>query len=177
MNNTRPRPASPAQIKFASDLMREHLTIIGTDEADITTTLEAASTVWTAAFPPNTIDSLKAALAAVRRDARATASASRWDTPAVEPLAEGCYMKDAEVYKVQRSRRSGNLYAKVLHTDPLGWEYAPGAVRLLSLADRITMQQAQEFGARFGVCAICGRTLTDPESIDRGIGPRCASRL
>jgi len=170
MNNTRTRPASPAQVKFASDLLREHLTILGTDEADITTTLEAAATVWTVAFPPNTIDLLKAGLAAVRREARAAA-------PAVEPLAEGCYMREEAVYKVQRSRTSGNLYAKVLRTDVLGWEYAPGAVRLLSLANRITMQQAQEFGARFGVCAICGRTLTDPESIDRGIGPVCANRV
>lgn len=27
-----------------------------------------------------------------------------------------------------------------------------------------------------GRCACCGRTLTTPESIDRGIGPECASK-
>lgn len=27
-----------------------------------------------------------------------------------------------------------------------------------------------------GVCACCGRTLTVPESIERGIGPECAKR-
>lgn len=28
-----------------------------------------------------------------------------------------------------------------------------------------------------GQCACCGRTLTDPASIDRGIGPECFSRI
>lgn len=32
------------------------------------------------------------------------------------------------------------------------------------------------FGKLIGKCSICGRTLTDPESIDRGIGPICADR-
>jgi hypothetical protein len=29
----------------------------------------------------------------------------------------------------------------------------------------------------YGRCFICGRTLTDEESIDRGIGPVCNERL
>ena len=32
------------------------------------------------------------------------------------------------------------------------------------------------YGKRFGSCAVCGRTLTDGESIDRGIGPVCADK-
>jgi hypothetical protein len=28
-----------------------------------------------------------------------------------------------------------------------------------------------------GCCGRCGRALTDPESIDRGIGPECANKL
>lgn len=32
-------------------------------------------------------------------------------------------------------------------------------------------------GQEVGNCAICGLELTDPESIDRGIGPICAERL
>lgn len=33
------------------------------------------------------------------------------------------------------------------------------------------------FGEAFGACGVCGRTLTDPESIARKIGPICAAKL
>lgn len=33
-----------------------------------------------------------------------------------------------------------------------------------------------EFGKRFGVCAICGRELTNETSVARGIGPVCYGR-
>jgi Family of unknown function (DUF6011) len=33
------------------------------------------------------------------------------------------------------------------------------------------------YGIKLGVCGVCGRTLTDRDSILRGIGPICASRL
>jgi hypothetical protein len=38
-------------------------------------------------------------------------------------------------------------------------------------------QAAIAFGKEFGVCSICSRTLTDPDSIARGIGPICADNF
>jgi hypothetical protein len=38
-------------------------------------------------------------------------------------------------------------------------------------------QAAIAFGKEFGVCSICSRTLTDPDSIERGIGPICADNF
>jgi hypothetical protein len=35
--------------------------------------------------------------------------------------------------------------------------------------------QAIAYGKRFGRCACCNRTLSDPESVARGIGPVCAA--
>ena len=35
----------------------------------------------------------------------------------------------------------------------------------------------QARGRRSGTCGICGRKLTTPESLDRGIGPECAGKL
>lgn len=32
-------------------------------------------------------------------------------------------------------------------------------------------------GKRTGTCCICGRTLTDPISVEQGIGPICSSRF
>ena len=36
---------------------------------------------------------------------------------------------------------------------------------------------AVAFGQKFGACSICGRELTDADSIARGIGPICAERM
>jgi len=39
------------------------------------------------------------------------------------------------------------------------------------------LNAAIAYGKRYGKCSVCARTLTDPESIDRGIGPVCAERF
>jgi len=36
---------------------------------------------------------------------------------------------------------------------------------------------AVAYGHKFGNCAVCGRELSDKESVERGIGPICASRF
>lgn len=83
-----------------------------------------------------------------------------------------------EVYKVQRAvHGSGNLYAKlltVLEDGTASFDYVHGAIRMLSAATRMTTEQAAHFGHLYGVCCNCGRTLTDEDSIARGIGPVCA---
>lgn len=71
------------------------------------------------------------------------------------------------------SRTSGHLIGKVW--DGSRFQYERGALR--SLVRALTMQEAEAFGARHGVCACCGATLTDPKSVERGIGPVCAARL
>lgn len=37
------------------------------------------------------------------------------------------------------------------------------------------LNAAIAYGKRYGKCAVCARTLTDPESIDRGVGAICAA--
>lgn len=36
---------------------------------------------------------------------------------------------------------------------------------------------AVAYGKKFGSCAVCARTLSDPVSVERGIGPICADRF
>jgi len=79
---------------------------------------------------------------------------------------------DGAVYRVVKSQQ-GRLYAKRLNTSG-GFDYAPSAIKQLTEDDRMTLEAAQAFGRRFGICAYCGRTLTDPASIAAGIGPVCA---
>jgi hypothetical protein len=39
------------------------------------------------------------------------------------------------------------------------------------------IKSAVAYGQQTGICACCGRELTDPDSIERGIGPICASNF
>lgn len=97
------------------------------------------------------------------------------------------------IYKVQRAvHGSGQLYAKVLRVvreaerDEEGdiltsgvtvFDYAPGVLRTLNPRWRMTLEQAVEFGALYGTCVRCGRTLTKEKSIERAMGPICAGKL
>lgn len=96
------------------------------------------------------------------------------------PVTEaGMYRTPAgEIFKVQVAvHGSGQLYAKRLDSDTKSFEYAPGALRQLTADMRMTLAQAKEYGALYGVCCVCSRTLTDEKSIEAGIGPVCASRI
>lgn len=94
----------------------------------------------------------------------------------------GIYLIDGDVVKVQKAvHGSGNMYAKRLVVDAPGakgrFEYAPGLIRKVTPEARMTLDQAVEYGAIYGVCCNCGRTLTDEKSIEAGIGPVCAKRF
>lgn len=96
------------------------------------------------------------------------------------PAPEGMHLLDGVIYKVQRAiYGSGNLYAKRLVQDGDDWafEYAPGIVKQLSEDTRMTLDEAKAFGALYGTCCVCGRTLTNEASIEAGIGPICAGRF
>ena len=90
-------------------------------------------------------------------------------------VGEGYYFVEGLIYKVQAAKSSGNLYAKVFSES--GYEYAPGAMRLMASATRLTLEQAAEAGVQTGRCVVCARLLTDPESVAAGIGPICAGRF
>lgn len=105
-----------------------------------------------------------------------------------KPVAEGMYRKAGSIYKVQIAvHGSGKPYAKRLvetltidpKTNKKKWkfEYAPGFVNELRPEHALTLEQAQEFGALYGTCCVCGRTLTKEESISAGIGPVCAEKF
>lgn len=57
------------------------------------------------------------------------------------------------------------------------FEYAPGVVRTLSDTTRMSIAEAKAFGALYGTCCACGRTLTREDSIERGYGSVCAKKF
>jgi uncharacterized CHY-type Zn-finger protein len=106
-----------------------------------------------------------------------------------EPAAEGFYQKNGSVFKVQMNLAGTRRYAKVLEVvegvDTLTgedsargqWVIARGAVYQLSTEHKLSKEQAAEFGKLYGVCCICGRRLTNEESIAAGIGPICSGKM
>lgn len=95
---------------------------------------------------------------------------SRW-------LSEGFYRCGAGVAEVVRTKDGQRLYAKILDVHTGRWAYAPGAMSSLQPEDRLTLSQAAALGKEWHRCMVCGRELTNEDSIDRGIGPVCATKL
>lgn len=88
---------------------------------------------------------------------------------------------DPEYYSIVESRQ-GHLYAKKWNPDVRKWEYDKGAISVLRKQERavwqkVDLEEAKEFGRAFGCCMVCGATLTNPDSIEAGIGPVCAGRF
>lgn len=97
--------------------------------------------------------------------------------PVVDP---GYYVTaDGVVYVVVENRAGTATYAKrMVVTDGRGsWEYAPGGTAALAGLAPLSVERAAELGHQHGVCMICGRGLTDPDSVRRGIGPVCSAKL
>ncbi len=111
--------------------------------------------------------------------------------PADPVTEEGLYLHDDRVYKVQRSKTSGRLYAKVLTvTIPearrlteagevvnFDYTYAPGAFRVLSASDRLTAERAESLSIVYSWCIRCGRALKRAESVQAGMGPVCRNKV
>ena len=67
------------------------------------------------------------------------------------------------------------------YTDPRGTDYlwaARAIMRVVVSDDEAVLAKFDEQAevALASECCVCGKALTDPESIERGIGPECASR-
>jgi hypothetical protein len=93
-------------------------------------------------------------------------------------VAAGFYVVDDTAYKVQAAKSTGNLYAMPLNPEWGRFEYESGAIRLVRESGvRMTLEQAAAYGRRTGRCCVCGRELTDTESIAAGIGPVCKAKF
>lgn len=108
---------------------------------------------------------------------------------------DGWYVVDGEPWKVQWNRERTRKYAKRLvvgpdrggpgedrdaghHPAAGDWVYVPGGLGIVAArGEPMTLEVAQQYGKLYGVCAICGRTLTDEKSIADGIGPVCKEKV
>ncbi len=90
------------------------------------------------------------------------------------PTAPGFFARGDDLWKV-KATKAGKLWAHRKTND--GWEFDKRASFDLSEDDRLTVEQAAAFGHRTGQCMICRRELKVAESVARGIGPVCITKI
>lgn len=100
----------------------------------------------------------------------------------INPVTEvGMYRNGGNIYRVRWNRAGTALYAlrfvPEATTKSERLAYETGAIKRLSANDRLTVQEAEEIGALYGICCVCGAELTDAKSVQRGIGPVCAKNV
>ena len=72
---------------------------------------------------------------------------------------------------------NNNYVAKITTNGELIGNVSEDTKNLLEDANDNLLQLAKIYGHETGTCSICARTLSDPLSIQMGIGPICAKRL
>lgn len=96
-------------------------------------------------------------------------------------LESGIYRtEDGTIFKVYLNQDKTRMLAKrlvLIEGQDAQFEYAGMAYRFVKAEQRMTLEEAKQFGAIYGVCCNCGRTLTDEASIEAGIGPVCATKI
>jgi hypothetical protein len=179
--------ASEAQARFAADLLRTRVLpderVVGTVKtaAELLAAFEASGQM-AKATARNVIDAYKdrprvVQAAPVEPKAPAAPKAApvapKVDEDAVTEA--GIYQVGDDVYKVQKSRQSGRLYAQKLVDGRFDYDAGWGAMRFLRASHRMTTEQAAAFGQRFGMC-VNGHPLSDRTSRYFGYGESCANR-
>jgi Family of unknown function (DUF6011) len=108
--------------------------------------------------------------------------AQRPGTKPVSELEEGkLYIVTVDgamtVYKTKRSQTTRKLYAMVLDTTTQKFEYDPRAIyNIPADAWPATVDEMLAFGHAYGIC-VKGHPLTDPLSVELGLGPDCCKTL
>lgn len=205
MSTHQAAPATTHQRDFATTLGKALVDLAGEDSGRLAH-VGVLRKLWPTAMSSSAsasdyIDQMILARNQWRDDDRRSAR----EAPEPGPSLEGMHKLGNEIFKVQRSPTTGRLYTKrlVVERDCLGhettegaigdtvycdgscqssddvsvtFEYYPGALSGLSEATRMSLDDAKAFGALYGVCCRCGRTLTDESSIAAGIGPVCAEK-
>jgi hypothetical protein len=102
------------------------------------------------------------------------------DGPTIKKIKPGLYYKEstAVIYKVNED----SLSAKWRDASRNWWSDNADMVALsrdiLNYKTTVlTLARAAEIGLKYGICCVCGRSLTEEKSLKTGIGPVCAKNL
>lgn len=80
-------------------------------------------------------------------------------------------------YRVWKGNRGGVVVYMQISDDEQRC-YGAQATAILRKIEAVgTLEASKAYGREIGACGVCGRTLTNPESIANGIGPICTKRF
>lgn len=109
--------------------------------------------------------------------------------PSAEVVPAGRYAVATEAgavnelafYRVDRpteGKWAGKVFVKLMRSDEEQRMSFPASKAVLAKIAAVGAQQASAaYGQHIGSCGVCGRTLTNDESREIGIGPDCRARL
>lgn len=82
----------------------------------------------------------------------------------------GFYLHEGVAYKVVKSQ-AGRFYAKKVTKS--GFVYDEGAIFDLSASELMTAEEVRVYSRTIGICANCSVELSDPISVEIGLGTHC----
>jgi hypothetical protein len=110
----------------------------------------------------------------VRRDALGNVWATIGQAPRVQNADKvteiGFYLHEGVAYKVVKSG-IGRLYAKKVTKN--GFIFDGGAIDTLSASELMTAEEVRVYSRTIGICANCSVELSDPVSVEIGLGTHC----
>lgn len=166
--------ATPKQIEFATALVNEIAPLVGDDTGRQAGAATLQSMWGTAVNDRKVMSGYIDTLLKFKREWAPARGTNTGFTATTNEPAEGVYFVDGAYVKVVTAvHGSGRLYAKTWSGTE--WVYS-GRKPFARLTEetKVTAEQAAEFGALYGTCVFCARTLTDERSITVGYGPTCA---
>jgi hypothetical protein len=86
----------------------------------------------------------------------------------------GFYLHEGIAYKVVKSG-AGRLYAKKV--TKRGFVYDSGAIFTLAASELMTAEEVRVHSRHIGICANCSVELSDPISIEIGLGTHCGPSI
>lgn len=166
-------PATERQMAFIADLYR---TIDSDNAPEAILAIEQGDPL-SKADASKVIERLIAQRGKIRQTANIERQQGEQKTAPTD-LSEGFYRSgNGDIYQVVQARHGSHLLAKILDQETGKFEYAGAAKRFVKADQRLTLEQAQEYGKQTGRCLVCSRVLTNKVSVAEGIGPVCRGRF
>jgi hypothetical protein len=169
---TSSKPASAKQLTYIRALMADRTEAMALHGYAVS---DAQLLMLSTVGASRTIDKLRL----LPMDAKAKTAGKTFKTvhPGIKP---GMYVMDEQIIKVIPSQKAdGRLYVAVLKGAPKGMQssfVSKGKLHLLydlRPEHKLTKDHASLYGEVYDRCCCCGKLLTVPLSVERGVGPTC----
>ncbi len=161
------RPPSPASIGYLRTLLAEREGVVEAEAVREVLNRAREDRTLSQSLVSSCIDTLK-------KIPRPATSVATPGVPVVERNTGDVHVKDGRYYRIHQSQNTGGHYACKFDPDTGKFEYERGAISQCHPANKVTAEQAAEFGHMHHRCVFCSRPLDLPQSTAVGYGETCA---